>query len=155
MTIGHHRPGVAERDAGTSMPGSRYSLKTIRFAGELLPQWAQLLDLAARLSQVPEDTRHWFSIFANRSGVDDARTVARHCEVLRSGLEAHRADILEALGKGSGDSDAATVVAAWLYALETMIQKTSGAETCTWQVEGTEDAPPGEYGDGDVTLRRI
>src|SRR5205809_7561895 len=39
--------------------------------------WPQLLDLAARLSLVPDATRHWFARFTNSSGVDDARTVMK------------------------------------------------------------------------------
>ena len=54
---------------------SRQSLKAIRFEDELLPDWAQLLDLAASLSSVPESTRQWFSLFTRRTGVDDARTI--------------------------------------------------------------------------------
>jgi hypothetical protein len=37
---------------------SHENLKAIRFAGELLPKWAQLLDLAAGLCPVSEEIRH-------------------------------------------------------------------------------------------------
>ena len=134
---------------------SRQSLKTIRFEDELLPDWAQLLDLAASLSSVPESTRQWFSLFTSRTGVDDARTIVDHCQVLRSGLEARRDDVLAALAPGSGDSAPATIHAAWLYALGTMIENALGVETCAWHVEGTDDAPGSIGGDGDITLRRV
>ncbi len=134
---------------------SRELLKPIRFQGDLLPDWAQLLDLAASLSEVPESTRQWFSVFTSRTGVDDARTIVKHCRVLRSGLQARRDVVLAALGPGSGDSAPATIHAAWLYALDTMIENASGAETCSWHAEGTDDAPGSIDGDGDITLRRV
>ena len=108
---------------GTNVMRSRQSSKPIRFEGELLPDWAQLLDLAASLSSVPEPTRQWFSLFARRTGVDDARTIVEHCQVLRSGLRAGRESVLAALAPGSGDSDPATIHIAWLYALDTILEK--------------------------------
>jgi hypothetical protein len=134
---------------------SRESLRPIRFQGELLPDWAQLLDLAASLSSVPEVARQWFSLFTSRTGVDDARTVVEHCQVLRSGLHARRDAVLAALAPGSGDSAPATIHAAWLYTLDTMIESASGVETCAWHVEGTDDAPGSIDGDGDIALRRV
>jgi hypothetical protein len=134
---------------------SRQSLRPIRFRGELLPDWAQLLDLAASLSSVAESTRQWFSLFTSRTGVDDARTIVEHCRGLRSALQARRDAVLAALAQGSGDSAPATIHAAWLYALDTMIENASAAETCAWHVEGTNDAPGSIDGDGDITLRRV
>lgn len=134
---------------------SRQSHKAIHFEGELLPDWAQLLDLAASLSSVPDSTRQWFSVFTRRTGVDDARTIIEHCQLLQSGLHARRESVLDALAPGSGDSAPATIPAAWLYALDTMIEKTCGAKTCAWQVEGTDDAPSEDDGGGDITLRRV
>jgi hypothetical protein len=134
---------------------SRQSLKAIRFQSELLPDWAQLLDLAASLSSVPESTRQWFSLFTSRSGVDEARTIAEHCQVLRSGLHACRDSVLAALAPGSGDSVPTKVYAAWLYALDMMIENASGAQTCAWHVEGTGDGPGPIDADGDITLRRV
>jgi hypothetical protein len=64
-----------------------------------------------------------------RTGVDDARTVAQHCQVLRSGLQARRDSLLVAIAPGSGDSAPATILAAWLYALDTMIEKAGSAQT--------------------------
>ena len=140
---------------GTNTMRSRESLKPIRFRSELLPDWAQLLELAASLSSVPEPTRKWFSLFTSRTGVDDARTIVEHCQVLRSGLQARRDSVLAALAPGSADSVPATIHSAWLYALETMIENASGAETCAWHVEGTDDAPDSIDGDGNITLRRV
>ncbi len=134
---------------------SRQSLRAIRFEDELLPDWAQLLDLAASLSSVPEPTRQWFSLFTRRTGVDDARTIVEHCQVLRSGLHARRDSVLAGLTPGSGDSAPAVIHTAWLYALDTILEKASGAETCAWHVEGTDEAPSGDDGGGDITLRRV
>ena len=147
--------GSLMRDVGTYMMRSRQSLKPIRFEGELLPDWAQLLDLAASLSSVPESTRQWFALFTSRTGVDDARTIVEHCQVLRSGLQARRDAVLAALAPGSGDSAPTTIHAAWLYALDTILEKALGAETCAWRVEGTDDAPSEDEGGGDITLRRV
>jgi len=66
------------------------NLKTIRFEEELLPDWAQLLDLAGRLCPVPAETRGWFSRLTNSSGVDDARTVRAQCDLLQSSILEHR-----------------------------------------------------------------
>src|SRR5689334_22164807 len=104
---------------------SRQSLKAIRFEDELLPDCAQLLDLAASLSSVPESTRQWFSQFTRSTGVDDARAVVEHCQVLRSSLHARRESVLAALAPGSGDSAPATIHTAWLYALDTILEKAS------------------------------
>ena len=134
----------------------RQSLKPIRFEGELLPDWAQLLDLAATLSSVPEPTRRWFSVFTRQSGVDDARTIVEHCQALRSALRSHRESVIAALAPGSGDSAPATIHTAWLYALDTVVENASQAQTCSWHVEGTEDDAPGGFDSGgDVTLRRV
>ena len=134
---------------------SRRSLKPIRFEDELLPDWAPLLDLAASLSSVPESTRQWFSIFTRRTGVDDARTIVEHCKVLRSGLHTRRESVLADLAPGSGDSAPATIRTAWLYALDTILEKASHAETCTWHVEGTDDALSKDDVGGGITLRRV
>jgi hypothetical protein len=134
---------------------SRESLKPIRFEGELLPDWAQLLDLAASLAAVPECTRQWFSRFTSRTGVDDAGTILEHCERLRTGLQSRRDAVLVALAPGSADSAPTTIHAAWLYALDTMIENASAAKTCAWHVEGTDDAPASIDGEGDISLRRI
>src|ERR1043165_5305226 len=114
---------------------SHQNLKTIRFEGELLPNWAQLLDLASRLCPVSEETRHWFSTLTNSKGVDDARTVLTHCEALRAELRAHREQVLGELGRERQDTQPTQVFGAWLYALDTIIQQASGRQTCSWFVE--------------------
>jgi hypothetical protein len=70
------------------MARSHENLKMIRFEGELLPNWARLLDLASGLCAVPEETRRWFSALTNSNGVEDGRTVVEHCELLRGDAEA-------------------------------------------------------------------
>lgn len=104
---------------------------------------------------MPESTRQWFSLFTNRTGVDDARTVTEHCLCLRAALLSHREAVLIGLAPGSGDSEPALIYGAWVYALDTMVQEASGAETCSWHVQGTDADETPNFGDGDVTLRRI
>ena len=134
---------------------SHKNLKIIRFEGEMLPNWAQLLDLAARLCPVPEETRRWFSRFTNSSGVDDARTVMTQVETLRRALREHKAAIISNLQATPDIADASRIIAGWEYALDTMAQQASSKETCSWAVEGTVDDSGGDYGDGDITLRRV
>jgi hypothetical protein len=147
--------GSVESLVGTNAMKSRQSLKPIRFEDELLPDWAQLLDLAASLCSMPDPTRQWFSLFTRGNGVDEARIIAEHCQLLRSGLRAQRDSVLAALASGSGDSAPATIHAAWLYALDTILEKASGAETCAWHVPGSDGAPNEDEGGGDITLRRV
>jgi len=135
---------------------SHLNLKAIRFAGELLPNWAQLLDLASRLCPVSEEARHWFSTLTNSNGVDGARTVLTHCEALRAELRAHRDQVLVELRHEQHDADATRVFGAWLYALDTMIQQASASPTCSWQVGGLQPADEDDFGDGgEMTLRRV
>ena len=105
------------------------NLKTIRLEGELLPKWAQLLDLAARLCPVPEETRSWFARFTRLSGVDDARTVLAQSEKLRSAIRSCKDAILLELRRSSDDEQATQIVRAWEYALETMAQQARSSET--------------------------
>ncbi len=135
---------------------SHLNLKTIRFEGELLPNWAQLLDLASRLCVVPEDTRHWFSKFTNANGVDDARTIRTQCELLRGELQAHREEVLGELRREQQGSQAIQIYGAWLYTLDTMIQQASARPTCSWQIDGLAGADEDDAGDGgEITLRRV
>ena len=130
-------------------------MKTIRFAGELLPQWTQLLDLAARLCPVSEEAREWFARFSNFSGVDDARTVMEQCKTLRAGVIGGRKALLKELARGEGDGQAEQIVAAWMYALDTMIQQAKKSQTCAWIVEGAEESASRREDGGDVELRRF
>ncbi|HKQ36769.1 MAG TPA: hypothetical protein VJ063_01755 [Verrucomicrobiae bacterium] len=132
------------------------NLKTIRFDGELLPNCAQLLDLASRLCQMSDETRHWFSTFTNSNGVDDARTVLKHCELLRAELQAHRDQVLSQLRREQHDTRPDQIFGAWLYALDTMIQQASGKQTCSWFLEGLQRTNEDDLGDdGEITLRRV
>jgi hypothetical protein len=131
------------------------NLKIIRFEDEMLPNWAQLLDLAARLCPVSDETRSWFSRFTNSSGVDDARTVIAQSEILRSALKEMRAAIIIELQGTRGDEQASQIFAAWEYALDTMVQQASSKKTCAWMVEGVADNGGDDYGDGDITLHRV
>lgn len=101
---------------------SHKNLKVIRFEGELLPKWAQLLDLAAMLCPVNEDVRCWFSTFTNAPGVADACDVIEHCKVLKAAIHENRTTLTTELQRKSADTQPFQVIRAWIYALETMIQ---------------------------------
>jgi hypothetical protein len=134
---------------------SHENLKAIRFAGELLPIWAQLLDLAARLCPVSEEVRHWFSLFTSRAGVDDSRTVIENCGLLRQSIQQHRQAISSELIGLRADDQPSQIIGAWLYALDTMIQEAEASKTCTWTVEGASDDFYGDSDGGDIELRRV
>lgn len=137
------------------MGKSQENLKTIWFEGEMLPNWAQLLDAAARMCPVSEGTRGWFSRFTNSSGVDDAKTIVTEVKLLRDALRQNRPTIISALQRTRGDAQAPQILAAWEYALETILQKAAGKQTCAWIVEGVEDTGESDFGGGDITLRRV
>lgn len=130
------------------------NLREIRFSGELLPGWAQLLDLAAHLSSIPEDSRHWFSRLTRCSGVDDSRTILEHCTLLRTSIQVDR-DLIEAELQNRGHLQPSQILAAWVYALDTMIQEAGNNRTCAWIVEGTENIVMDDSDGGDITLRRV
>jgi hypothetical protein len=134
---------------------SHENLKAIRFEGELLPNWAQLLDLAGELCGASDGTRRWFSRFTNGSGTDDGRTVMEHCRVLGSGIRERKDTIMAELRRVPEDSQPSQIIAAWLYALDTMMQEASTRKTCSWTVEGSDNSQEGEAGGGDITLRRV
>ena len=137
------------------MARSHENLKMIRFEGELLPNWAQLLDLASGMCAVPEATRRWFSALTNSNGVEDGRTVVEHCELLREELQRRREDVLRELRRNRHDVRPMQVYGAWIYALDTVMQEGRGRKTCAWVVERVEDSG-GEFGDdGEITLRRV
>jgi len=136
------------------------NLKAIRFAGELLPKWAQLLDVAARLCPVSEEVRHWFSVFTDHSGVEDSRTVGDRCRELRKNLETHRETIAVELHHGLQDTQPSQILAAWRYSLDTMIQAAQNSKTCAWTAEGAgdsaiRDSDEGGSDGGEITLRRV
>lgn len=136
------------------MPNSRSNLKTIWFEGEMLPDWAQLLDLAARLCPVPDHIQGWFTRFCNSSGVADARTVAINAGILRRSLQENKESVITELQRTRGDSQPPQIFAAWLYALDTMLQEAATKKTCSWKMQGAEHTG-GDFGDGDITLRRV
>jgi len=122
------------------MPSTSYeNLKPIRFEGELLPNWAQLLDLAAEFCRLSKDTREWFSKFTNSSGSDDARTVIHHCEPLKKGIQTNNEAITVELRRTVEDEQPSQIIAAWQYALDTIMQAASTRKTCSWCVEGMEE----------------
>jgi hypothetical protein len=121
----------------------------------MLPNWAQLLDVAARLCAVSQETRDWFSRFTKSSGVDDARTIVAQIRTLQEALRTDKQGVVTNLQRTRSDGQASRIVAAWEYTLETIIQQADGKQTCSWTVEGIEDAGEGDFGDGDVTLRRV
>lgn len=114
-------------------------LKTIWFERELLPKWAQLLDLAAKLSLMSEVEQKWFARFATASGADDSRTVLVRCEALKAAIQARGALLFTELQKSGHDAEPAQIIGGWLYALDTMIQVAKVAKTCSWTVEGSEN----------------
>jgi hypothetical protein len=134
---------------------SHENLTAICFAGELLPNWAQLLDLAARLCPVSIETRNWFSTFTARNGVDDARTVIHHCRLLRDNIEQQRATITSELRRTTNDAQPNQIISAWIYALDTMIQQAGTNKTCSWTVEGSRDGMLDDSDGGDINLRRL
>jgi len=136
------------------MRRSYENLKTIRFEGELLPKWAQLLDLAARICPLSESTREWFSRFTNSPGVDDARIIVAECDTLLTAIRQRKDVLIRDLQDTRKDIQPPTIIAAWEYALETMIQQARGKKTCAWQIEGVEETG-GDFGDGDISLRRV
>lgn len=138
-----------------SMQPSPENLKTIRFENEMLPNWAQLLDLAARLCRVPESTRGWFSRFTNSAGVDDARIIVTECDILLIAIRQQKDALIRQLEKTYEDHQASQIFAAWEYALDTMVQEARSRKTCAWRIESVEETGKGDFGDGDITLRRI
>jgi len=131
------------------------NLKMIRFEDELLPHWASLLDLAARLCSVSTQVCDWFSRFTSSNGVDDACTVLVCCEELRAALKERRGLVVSELKHSHDNGQAAQIVNAWLYALDTMMQVAATRKTCSWGIAGTENAVIDDSDGGDVTLRRV
>ncbi len=141
---------------GDTMAKSHKKLKLIRFEGELLPQWAQLLDLAAVLGQLPEGTRRWFSKFTNCSGVDDASEVIEQCGLLQASIRESREMIAAELQRHRDDGQPSQILDAWSYALDVMIEEARVKKTCSWVVEGAEDTDAHDSdGGGDITLHRV
>ena len=130
------------------------NLKTIRFEGELLPCWAQLLDLASTICPLSGETRRWFAAFTNSNGVGDSQTILGHCRALLGQLHAHREAALNTLQSNPDDKEAEQVFAAWVYSLDTMMQQASDRPTCSWLIEGLQESDGPDYG-GTISLRRV
>jgi hypothetical protein len=89
--------------------------------------------------------------------VDDARTVLTQCELLKKNLQENADAIKAGLQRQPADAQTSQISAAWIYALDTMLQQASSKQTCSWTVEGTEDDDGDDFdsGGGDVKLRRV
>jgi hypothetical protein len=133
----------------------RENLRMIRFNGEMLPMWTQLLDVAARTCGISAAAQSWFSRFTARNGVEDSRTVASHCQELLGAVEAQKHHLIAQLRMSPVDEQPLGILAAWRYSLETMIQAALSEPTCAWIVEGGQDAEDDQFDGGDVTLRRV
>jgi hypothetical protein len=120
---------------------TRENVKVICFEGQLLPHWAQLLFLAARLCPVAQDASLWFSRLTSRSGEDDARTVMKQCKLLRASLQRHRESISAELQRSREDDQSKQILAAWMYSLDTMILEAGSKKTCSWIVEERAEGP--------------
>jgi len=121
----------------------------------LLPAWAQLLDLAAGMCPVSEETRGWFSRFANSAGVADGRTITLQSEILLTAIRQQKAALLNQLERTRADHQGPRIIAAWEYSLETMIQTARSKKTCSWKIDGVAEADDNDRGDGNITLRRV
>lgn len=137
------------------MSASHENLRMIRFEGELLPRWAELRDVAARIFPVSEEVRRWFSRLTTGPGVEAGRLVIQHCQALRASLEQHRESLAAELRRNREDVQPARILGAWLYALDTMIQQAGKGGNCCWSLDGAEDEGTDWEGGGDVTLRRV
>jgi len=137
------------------MQHSTDPLKTIRFEGELLPKWAKLLDVAAQICPVSDETRRWFSRFVDSSGVDDGRSIVLQCELLLTELRRRKETVLSDLARTRDDWQPTQIFAAWEYALETMMLEARSKKACSWQMEDSEKTGENDFGDGDITLRRV
>ena len=131
------------------------NLKAIRFAGQLLPKWAQLLDLAARLCAVSEEAVQWFSALTAGPGAEYSWRVTEFCSLLRASIQQHREPIVAELQRSLGDAQPSQIIEAWLYALDTMIQEAPPGTICSWIIEGVENVATDDSDGGDITLRRV
>jgi hypothetical protein len=53
------------------------------------------------------------------------------------------------------DPQSAQILAAWTYALDTMIQEARNRKSCSWIVEGVDNTEIDDSDGGDITLRRV
>jgi hypothetical protein len=130
-------------------------LKIIWFEGEMLPDWAQILDVGARLCPASDETRKWFCRFTNAAGGDDARTILDQAKHLCAALRENKHSVITELQRTRSDGQAHQIFAAWEYALETMMQVAASKKTCSWRIADVEQSGEADFGDGDITLRRV
>lgn len=102
---------------------ARMGLKTIRFEGEMLPKWAQLLEVGARICGVSQETQRWFSRLTNAPGADDARTIILQSEILLTAIRAHKELLAFQLARTQDPERVPQIIAAWEYSLETMMSQ--------------------------------
>jgi hypothetical protein len=133
----------------------RENLKMVRFNGQMLPIWAQLLDVAARTCRIEDEAQSWFSRFTRTNGVDDSQVVLAHCWALSNAIREQKEAIILDLQRSTRDDQPLATLAAWKYALETMIQEASSTKTCCWTVEGSREPGDEQSDGGDITLRRV
>jgi hypothetical protein len=130
---------------------------TSYFEDQLLPSWARRLDLAARLGGVPTDTQKWFAEFCRESGEVESEVLKVHADRLLEALRNPERVLLVVLQRTPMDRQPGTIIAAWRYSLETMLQQASQREECSWRwAEGeADDEDDAGSGGGEVTLRRV
>jgi hypothetical protein len=121
----------------------------------LLPTWAQLLFLAARICPVSPEASLWFSRFTSCSGGDNARTILKHCGALRTSIQQHHEWILAEIQRSRKDDPPAQILAGWIYSLDTMILEARSKKTCQWTVEGAKDAPLHDMDQGGIRLKYV
>jgi len=134
-----------------------HGFKTIRFEGEMLPKWAQCLDVAALFCSAPPETQRWFARFTNMPGVDDSRMIIAQCESLQAALREKKDLLAFQLNRSQDPQRVPQMIAALEYALDTMIQQARSKQTCSWTLDDFENPNPnGDFGDGgDISLRRV
>lgn len=134
---------------------ARQGLKTIRFEGELLPKWAHLLDVAAIICSAPEVTQCWFSRFTHSPGVEEASIIVLQCKLLQTAIRQRKDWLALQLNQSQDPQQVSQIIAALEYSLDTMLQQTLSKKTCSWTQDGFQSDPRGDFGDGDITLRRV
>ena len=133
---------------------ARMGLKTIRFEGEMLPKWAYLLEVGARICGTSEETQRWFSRLTNAPGVDDARTIILQSEVLLTAIRKHKELLAFQLGRTQDPARIPQIIAAWEYSLETMISQARSKKTCSWTIDDYEPTGDDDLGGGDITFHQ-
>ncbi len=134
---------------------ARHGPKTIRFEGEMLPAMAETLFAAAVICNVSSETQRWFMQFAKSPGVDDARTIIHQSEILLAAIRERKNVLASRLAESQDPTRIPQIIAAWEYSLETMMVNARSKKTCSWTIEGFAESNDGDFGDGDITLRRV